>query len=162
MSTTSRAQTPTKRLLNELQTYQHEPNDALVRLGPVKDDELMHWTAVMKGVQGTAYEGGLWELDIRIPSTYPHEPPEIKFVTPICHPNVHFKTGEICLDLFKTAWTPVYTITAVLTSIHHLLTSAEPDSPLNVDIAQLFRQGDLIGAEALIRYYTEIERWDGR
>ncbi|OCK79365.1 ubiquitin-conjugating enzyme [Lepidopterella palustris CBS 459.81] len=158
----SRSQTPTKRLLNELQTYQSDPNDALVELGPVSDNELTHWTAVMKGVPGTAYEGGRWKLDIRIPSNYPNAPPEVKFVTRICHPNVNFKTGEICLDLLKTSWSPAYTITTTLTSIQQLLTSAEPDSPLNVDIAQLFRLGDFVGAEALIRYYTESERWEGR
>jgi hypothetical protein len=54
----SKSQSPTKRLLQELQAYHSDPNDALVQLGPVSDDELMHWTAVMKGVQGTAYEGG--------------------------------------------------------------------------------------------------------
>lgn len=71
------------------------------------------------------------------------------------------QTGEICLDLLKDAWSPAYTISSVLTSVHQLLTSAEPDSPLNVDIAQLLRQGDQAGFEALIRYYTEISRWDG-
>jgi len=158
----SKSQSPTKRLLQELQAYQSDPNDALVQLGPVSDDELMHWAAVMKGVQGTAYEGGRWKLDIRIPSNYPLAPPEIKFITPICHPNVNFKTGEICLDLLKTNWSPVYTISTTLTSINQLLTSAEPDSPLNIDIAQLFRQGDYVGAEALIRFYTDSERWEGR
>jgi len=58
----SRAQSPTKRLLTELQTYQSEPNDALVELGPVSDSELTHWTAVMKGVPGTAYEGTRYSL----------------------------------------------------------------------------------------------------
>ena len=53
----SRVQSPTKRLLTELQSYQSDPNDALLELGPVDDDELMHWRAVMKGVPGTAYEG---------------------------------------------------------------------------------------------------------
>lgn len=102
----------------------------------------------------------MWKLDIQIPNAYPNAPPTIRFVTPICHPNVHFKTGEICLDLLKTSWSPVYTIASTLDSIQQLLTSAEPDSPLNIDIAQLFRQGDLIGAEALIRFYTETERWE--
>jgi peroxin-4 len=97
--------------------------------------------------------GGTWLLDIHIPSTYPNSPPSIRFVTPICHPNVDFKTGEICLDLLKTSWTPAYTISTT--------TSAEPDSPLNIDIAQLFRQGDYVGAEALIRFYTETERYTG-
>lgn len=50
------SQTPVKRLLVELQSYQSDPNDALQRLGPVNDDELTHWQAVMKGVSGTPYE----------------------------------------------------------------------------------------------------------
>jgi peroxin-4 len=72
---------------------------------------------------------------------------------------VHFKTGEICLDLLKTTWSPAYTISATLTAVHQLLTSAEPDSPLNIDIAQLFRQGDWLGAESLIKYYTGTARY---
>lgn len=129
-------------------------------------------------------QDGLWKLDINVPDNYPHAPPEIKFRTPICHPNVSIKvgltqalalvdyipkpdltvlqTGEICLDLFKSSWTPMYTIATTLNSVHMLLTTPEPDSPLNVDIAQLYRQGDLVGADALIRYYTETYRWDGR
>ncbi len=84
------------------------------------------------------------------------------FATPICHPNVHFKTGEICLDLLKSAWLPSYTISSTVTAVHQLLTSAEPDSPLNVDIAQMFRQGDWVGAESLIRFYTSTIRYDER
>jgi hypothetical protein len=42
--------------MTELQTYQNDPNDALLELGPA-DDDIMHWRAVMKGVPGTAYEG---------------------------------------------------------------------------------------------------------
>ncbi|KAH7113857.1 ubiquitin-conjugating enzyme/RWD-like protein [Dendryphion nanum] len=162
MASSSRPPPATKRLLTELQTYQSDPNEALLELGPVNDGELTHWRAVMKGVPGTAYEGGAWLLDIQIPSSYPNTPPTIKFVTPICHPNVDFRTGEICLDLLKTSWSPAYTITTTMTSVHQLLTSAEPDSPLNVDIAQLLRQGDYVGAEALIRFYTETERYNWR
>jgi len=158
----SKSQSTTKRLLSELKDYHSDPNDALLQLGPVSDEELMHWTAVMKGVPGTAYEGGRWKLDILIPSNYPLAPPDIKFVNRICHPNVNFKTGEICLDTLKSAWTPIYTVSATLTSVQQLLTSAEPDSPLNMDIAKLYQQGDYVGAEALIRFYTESERWEGR
>ncbi|KAF2137494.1 uncharacterized protein K452DRAFT_257560 [Aplosporella prunicola CBS 121167] len=156
-----RSQTPAKRLLVELQTYQTDPNDALLHLGPVSDDELTRWTAVMKGPTGTPYENGRWLLTINIPPNYPLTAPIIKFVTPICHPNVHFKTGEICLDTLKTAWSPAFTISSTMTCVHQLLTSAEPDSPLNIDIAQLFRQGDKLGAESLIRFYTATERYEG-
>ena len=75
---------------------------------------------------------------------------------------MHFKTGEICLDVLKERWTPAMQISSSMTYIHQLLTSAEPDSPLNVDIAQLLRLEDYVGAEALIRFYTETERYEGR
>ena len=32
---------------------------------------------------------------------------------------------------------------------------------MNIDIAQLLRQEDYVGAEALIRFYTETERYEG-
>jgi len=53
----NKAQTVTKRLLHELQSYEQEPSPALQHLGPVSDDELLHWTAVLKGVDDTAYSG---------------------------------------------------------------------------------------------------------
>jgi len=103
--------------------------------------------------------GGIWKLDILAPPTYPLAAPAVRFATPICHPNVHPRTGEICLDLLRGSWTPAYTISSTLSAVQQLLTSAEPDSPLNVDVAQLFRAGDAVGAESLIRYYVEAERY---
>ncbi|KAG8626490.1 hypothetical protein KVT40_005435 [Elsinoe batatas] len=157
----SKGQSTSKRLIHEIQSYGQEPSEALIDLGPIHDDDLFHWSAVMRGVEGTAYEDGLWKLDIQIPENYPLAPPKVKFVTPICHPNVHFKTGEICLDLLKTSWSPAYTIASTMNAIQQLLTSAEPDSPLNVDIAQLFRQGDEVGSQSLIRFYTGLYRYSG-
>jgi len=151
----------TKRLLHELRSYEKDPSDALLHLGPINDQELTHWTAVLKGIPDTAYQNGLWKLNITIPDTYPNKPPTITFITPICHPNVHFKTGEICLDLLKSSWSPVYSIKQTLEAVQQLLTSAEPDSPLNIDAAQLLRQGDQLGYEALVRFYTETLVWNG-
>ena len=56
MAGSSRNASPIKRLMTELQTYQHDSNDSLYELGPT-DDDVMQWRAVMKGVEGTAYEG---------------------------------------------------------------------------------------------------------
>ncbi|PPJ55063.1 hypothetical protein CBER1_01541 [Cercospora berteroae] len=145
----------TKRLIKELDAYNREPSAALTHLAPVSDDDVFRLAAVLRGPEGTAYEGGQWNLLITIPSSYPNTPPEIRFQTPICHPNVNFKTGEICLDLLKTSWTPAYGIVSTLEAIAQLLSAgAEPDSPLNIDIARLMREGDLVGVEALVRFYT--------
>ena len=47
----------TTRLLKELQDYTSNPNEALLHLGPINDEDLLHWEAVLKGVNGTPYEG---------------------------------------------------------------------------------------------------------
>lgn len=101
--------------------------------------------------------GGTFTLSLAIPSTYPSAPPTVTFITPCCHPNVNFKTGEICLDLLKTSWTPAYGLVSTLEAVQQLLSAGgEPDSPLNLDLAKLIREGDLVGAEGLVRFYTQL------
>ena len=55
----------------------------------------------------------------------------------------------------------MYTISSTLGAIHQLLSDPVNESPLNVDIANLYRQGDVVGAESLIRYWTAERRWKG-
>lgn len=167
MSTTRSSQQPgsstpaaTKRLLHELRLQTESPaHPFLPSLGPVSDAQMLQWEAVMKGVPGSAYEAGQWKLSISIPETYPMAPPDVRFITPVCHPNVHLKTGEICLDLLKSSWTPAYTIVSTLEAVHQLLAYPEVDSPLNVDVAALLRSGDRIGAEGLVRWSCREWRW---
>ena len=52
------------------------------------------------GPEDTPYEGGVFELMLSLPARYPFEPPKLRFVTPIYHPNID-STGRICLDLLK-------------------------------------------------------------
>ena len=72
----------------------------------------------------TINSGGAFDLKIAIPTTYPNTPPTITFTTPCCHPNVSFTTGEICLDLLKTSWTPAYTLVSTLEAVQQLLSHA--------------------------------------
>jgi len=158
----SASATATQRLLRELNEYKRSPNDVLLHLGPASDDDLLHWEAVLKGVRGTPYEGGLWHLRITFPSNYPGSPPSIYFTTRISHPNISFTTGEICLTLLTGEhWSPIYTISMTLSAIHQLLTDPRPESPLNVDVAALVRNGDVAGWESIVRYWTGEERWRG-
>ncbi|KAI9925464.1 hypothetical protein ASPWEDRAFT_112708 [Aspergillus wentii DTO 134E9] len=151
-----------QRLIRELKEYTKNPNEVLLHLGPVDDDDLLRWEAVLKGVKGTPYEGGLWGLNITIPHNYPLSPPNIRFKTRISHPNISFTTGEICLTLLTTEhWSPVYTISTTLTAIHQLLTDPRPDSPLNVDVANLLRDKDIPAWESVVRFWTQEERWEG-
>ncbi|KEZ44330.1 hypothetical protein SAPIO_CDS3304 [Scedosporium apiospermum] len=155
-----------KRLLKELERWAAESKDetGIERLGPPNDEDLLTWEAVIngKGVGG-GYDEGRWLLTIKIPASYPIEPPKVEFVTPIVHPNIALATGEICLDLLKTAWTPTYTILEVVRAIRMLLSCPETESPLNVDVAALLRGGDAVGGKALVELWCKGEegRYDG-
>lgn len=46
-----------KRLIKELQQSQTDTSPALTHIGLLSEDDLFHWTAVLKGPEGTAYEG---------------------------------------------------------------------------------------------------------
>lgn len=56
----------------------------------------------------------------------------------------------------------MYTLSTTMTAIHQLLMHPQPDSPLNVDVAALLRDGDMAGWESIVRYWTEEERWTSR
>ena len=160
----SGATSPLKRLTHEISDLRSNPNEAVLHLGPSSDEDLFHWEAVLKGPrdQTSPYCGGLWLLSIEIPSNYPLAPPKIRFNTPICHPNVHFQTGEICLTLLTTEhWAPSYTLSSTMSALQMLLTEPGLDSPLNVDIANLYREDDAVGWESLVRYWTAEKRWQG-
>lgn len=146
----------TKRLLREYGSQRTSPNPHLLSLQPVDEDDLTHWKASFAGQPDSPYSDGVFDLDIQTPQDYPLRPPTIRFLTRICHPNINFNTGEICLDILKSQWSPAWTIQSACTAVRELLVSPEPDSPLNIDAANLLRCKDIQGYESLIRLYVDM------
>ena len=120
------------------------------------DTNIFKWTALIKGPSETPFEGGIFQLAFAVPEQYPLQPPQVRFLTKIFHPNVHFKTGEICLDILKNAWSPAWTLQSVCRAIIALMAHPEPDSPLNCDSGNLLRSGDLRGYYSMARMYTRL------
>lgn len=64
------------RLKKELSEVSKEGDVSGVRAVPVSRDN-RHLKGTLKGPDGTAYEGGTFEVDIVIPNQYPFEPPRM-------------------------------------------------------------------------------------
>ena len=50
-------------------------------------DDLFSFKAVIIGAKDTIWDGGCFKLSVNFSSDYPSRPPEVKFVTPVFHPN---------------------------------------------------------------------------
>ncbi|KAG2436570.1 hypothetical protein HYH02_011507 [Chlamydomonas schloesseri] len=92
------------------------------------------------GPDGTPYAGGIFQLRITFPDRYPMEPPNVKFVTKVYHPNVSKEDGNICCSVLnmppKGDWKPAHSLRTVLLSIQSLLAEPNPADPLDADAAR--------------------------
>jgi ubiquitin-conjugating enzyme E2 T len=121
------------------------------------DANMTLFTAQIFGFKDSPYENGLFELEISIPERYPFEPPNVKFLTPIYHPNID-DVGRICLDLLKMApdgnWKPALNLGTLLSSIQILITNPNLDDPLKPDIAEIYKS-DYENFKRIAREFTD-------
>jgi len=108
----------------------------------VKNGDFTKWYAIIEGPEGTPYHNGLFKLDITIPPNYPFKPPYIKFDTRIFHPNIN-SSGEICIDILKSNWSPALTLGKTLVSLVAFLANPNPDDPLDGAAANLYKTNRL-------------------
>ncbi|XP_045176867.2 ubiquitin-conjugating enzyme E2 T-like isoform X2 [Mercenaria mercenaria] len=120
-------------------------------------DSIDRLEAIILGGEDTPYSGGVFKLEIQIPDRYPFEPPKVRFMTPIYHPNVD-TGGRICLDTLKMppkgAWKPCLNISTVLTSVQLLMAEPNPEDPLMTDISNEFKHNRAL-FEMNARKWTE-------
>lgn len=104
------------------------------------NDNFTELRGEIAGPPDTPYEGGKFLLEIKVPETYPFNPPKVKFMTRIWHPNISSVTGAICLDILKDNWAAAMTLRTVLLSLQALLAAAEPDDPQDAVVATQYKE----------------------
>lgn len=126
------------RLRMEFKTFSENPVFG-ISAGPIDNYNLLIWEAIISNMnQDSPFKNGFFKLQIIFSDNYPYSPPKIKMKTKIFHPNI--KNEEICLDIIKEdRWSPALTIEKILLSISSLLDDPNPDDPLDVSAAMLYK-----------------------
>ena len=121
--------------------------DRGARRGPeraaAREGHIRVWLATVDGPADTMYAGGRFRLSLQFADDYPLQPPRVRFLTQVFHPNVDVASGAVCVDLLTDAhWTPAANVRVVLLSLQSLLadpTAVDAESPANAEAAALLK-----------------------
>ncbi|XP_051863624.1 ubiquitin-conjugating enzyme E2 H [Drosophila albomicans] len=109
----------------------------------VIDDDMTNLDVSFVGPMGSAYEGGIWIVNVAMPQEYPLKAPRLRFVTKILHPNIEFTTGLVCMNVFKQAWSANYDLVNIFeTFLPQLLRHPNPHDPLNHHAAAIMKRSE--------------------
>ena len=122
-------------------------NDDLgASIGLVDDNDLFKWSVIFEGPEETLYEGGYFKAELKFPEDYPNNPPEMKFISKMWHPNI-YPDGKVCISILhapgvdemnsqekaEERWRPILGVESVLMSVISMLNDPNIESPANID-----------------------------
>jgi len=145
------ANSASRALAGELKDLMTKPLEG-VNVQLVDDSNLFKWEVAIFGPPDTIYCGGYFKTQLDFPETYPFEPPKMKFLEPIFHPNV-YPSGEICISILhppgkadqrgelpEERWNPTQRVRTIVLSVISLLNEPNISSPADVDASVAFRK----------------------
>ncbi|EDW77803.1 uncharacterized protein Dwil_GK24680 [Drosophila willistoni] len=133
---------------NLLNSYESEGISAI----PL-DRQNNYWQATILGPPGSPYEGGKFFLFIFFPERYPMQPPTVRFLTKILHPNVS-RHGDVGIDIFQQQnWSLALNVAKVLLSVQSLLTDPYTDVCMEPELGYIYEH-EREKFEQLVRCWT--------
>ena len=117
-------------------------------------NNIFEWIVAMDGPRDTTYAGGLFFILLRFKENYPKFPPEVRFKTPIYHPNVVSKQFDNSLGMFNILyWEPNYEIFHALSKIFELFYFIDERSTYEYDKLIEFKNNKAL-YEKKVKYFT--------
>ncbi|KAI8801335.1 ubiquitin-conjugating enzyme/RWD-like protein [Cladochytrium replicatum] len=142
--------TAMKRLMTEYKELTLNAPEGILA-GPVTEDNIFVWEALILGPEKTPYENGLFEATLTFPQDYPLSPPVMKFKSHIFHPNV-YTDGTVCISILhppgddpnmyehaSERWSPVQSIEKILLSVVSMLAEPNDESGANIEASKMWR-----------------------
>ncbi|KAK6200499.1 ubiquitin-conjugating enzyme/RWD-like protein [Scheffersomyces amazonensis] len=83
------------------------------------------------------YKGGKFTFTVAFTQNFPFEPPKVKCINKIYHPNIDLE-GNVCLNILREDWKPFVSVTSIVMGLNHLFLEPNPNDPLNKDAANTF------------------------
>lgn len=126
---------------------------------PVKGD-LTRWIGEIAG-RGE-FRGLKFEVEIKIPPTFPIDPPQVRMISPTEHPNVDIETGRVKLNILDQ-WRPEYHLYHVVNTLKGAFARIPPSPATRrvkvekeaprvtvtiVDKEEKTQEGEEVGSEA--------------
>ena len=126
--------------------------DLPFNVGLIDENDFYKWSVLFTGPEDTIYEGGFFKAILTFPEDFPQNPPEMRFITEMFHPNI-YKDGKVCISILHSPgvdvinthekaeerWRPSLGVEQILISVISMLNDPNCDSPANVDAAVMFR-----------------------
>ncbi|KAI5200827.1 hypothetical protein E4T38_06406 [Aureobasidium subglaciale] len=109
-----------KRLFQEYKHLTQDPPDGITA-GPVEEDDLFVWEALIEGPEGTPYE------------VYPNGVVCISILHPPGDDPNHYEHAS-------ERWSPIQSVEKILISVMSMLAEPNDESPANVDAARMWRE----------------------
>jgi ubiquitin-protein ligase len=118
-----------KFLMQELKALSTGDRDDGFSAG-LNGDDLFNWSVCIMGPEGSLYEGGIFQASLQFPHSYPDNPPVMRFITPIFHPNI-WPDGKVCISILhppgedplnpqeqaSERWLPIHNVFSICMSV---------------------------------------------
>jgi ubiquitin-protein ligase len=131
-----------RRIMRELQDLAHNPHPHIDAY--VNDADMSFLKVIIEApsdVDQCPYKGGSFLLTCDLPAQYPRDPPEVRFVTFILHPNVS-KQGKVCVAELGRLWTSDITLKEILALVYGLLLEPDLENPLEIQASLKYYDDD--------------------
>ena len=123
-------------ILQHLSSYTHDPNP-FVTMYSIEQD-ITRWVLFFKCPSNTSLYGTDHVLSLTFSLEYPYQPPSIRFLSPILHPNV-YPNGKICLPILYEDFVPkVTTLRTIIDTILSMLSNPIRSHIINRSIGEFF------------------------
>lgn len=91
--------------------------------------DMFHFRIAIRPAEGY-YQGGIFTFSVDIGDNFPIDPPKIKCLPKIYHPNIDLD-GNVCLNILREDWLPVLSLNSVISGLNFLFLEPNPNDPLN-------------------------------